>query len=273
MNAGARPVFCDVDPDTLCITAETVRPHLSERTRRDRGRPPVRERGAGAGAARARRAGARGRRPGRRRHARRRARRARSATPPPSASSRRRTCPAWATAGRSPRDSDEVAERARAAALPRLDTTSGPTPRWATTRGSTRSRRPCCGCCCPSSTAGTPRRREAAAAYERAGLGELVRLPRARPRAPSTSTTSTWCAPTTPDELAARAGERGRPGARLLPHADAPPAGRWQRFARRGAARHRRARGARTWRSRWAPSSTAEQVDAVVERLPRRVPA
>ncbi len=32
VNAGARPVFCDIDADTLCMTAETVRPHLSERT-------------------------------------------------------------------------------------------------------------------------------------------------------------------------------------------------------------------------------------------------
>jgi dTDP-4-amino-4,6-dideoxygalactose transaminase len=32
VNAGARPVFCDVDPDTFCITAETVRPHLTEAT-------------------------------------------------------------------------------------------------------------------------------------------------------------------------------------------------------------------------------------------------
>jgi dTDP-3-amino-3,4,6-trideoxy-alpha-D-glucose transaminase len=32
VNAGAVPVFCDVDPDTFCITAETVRPHLGERT-------------------------------------------------------------------------------------------------------------------------------------------------------------------------------------------------------------------------------------------------
>ena len=33
MNARAVPVFCDVDPDTWCVTAETVRPHLTERTR------------------------------------------------------------------------------------------------------------------------------------------------------------------------------------------------------------------------------------------------
>jgi dTDP-4-amino-4,6-dideoxygalactose transaminase len=32
-NAGAVPVFCDVDPDTWCITAETVAPHLTDRTR------------------------------------------------------------------------------------------------------------------------------------------------------------------------------------------------------------------------------------------------
>ena len=33
LNAGARPVFCDVDPDTLCITAATVEPVMSERVR------------------------------------------------------------------------------------------------------------------------------------------------------------------------------------------------------------------------------------------------
>jgi dTDP-4-amino-4,6-dideoxygalactose transaminase len=33
VNAGARPVFCDVDPETLCVTAETVRPHLTDSTR------------------------------------------------------------------------------------------------------------------------------------------------------------------------------------------------------------------------------------------------
>src|SRR6202167_2497383 len=30
---GARPVFCDVDPDTYCITAETVRAALTPRTK------------------------------------------------------------------------------------------------------------------------------------------------------------------------------------------------------------------------------------------------
>src|SRR6187551_2833447 len=30
---GARPVFCDVDPDTCCVTAETVRAALTPRTK------------------------------------------------------------------------------------------------------------------------------------------------------------------------------------------------------------------------------------------------
>jgi len=33
VNAGARPVFCDVDPDTYVITAATVEPVIGERTR------------------------------------------------------------------------------------------------------------------------------------------------------------------------------------------------------------------------------------------------
>jgi dTDP-4-amino-4,6-dideoxygalactose transaminase len=33
VNAGATPVFCDVDPATFCVTPETVRPALTPRTR------------------------------------------------------------------------------------------------------------------------------------------------------------------------------------------------------------------------------------------------
>src|SRR4051794_37088313 len=33
VNAGARPVFCDVDPETFCVTAETVRAALTPKTR------------------------------------------------------------------------------------------------------------------------------------------------------------------------------------------------------------------------------------------------
>ncbi|MEA2171600.1 MAG: hypothetical protein QOF76_4900, partial [Solirubrobacteraceae bacterium] len=32
VNAGARPVFCDIDPDTFCVTAETVRAALTPAT-------------------------------------------------------------------------------------------------------------------------------------------------------------------------------------------------------------------------------------------------
>ena len=33
VNAGARPVFADIDPETHCMTAATVEPVLTERTR------------------------------------------------------------------------------------------------------------------------------------------------------------------------------------------------------------------------------------------------
>jgi dTDP-3-amino-3,4,6-trideoxy-alpha-D-glucose transaminase len=33
VNAGGTPVFCDVDRDSYCVTAETVRPHLTPRTK------------------------------------------------------------------------------------------------------------------------------------------------------------------------------------------------------------------------------------------------
>ena len=33
VNAGARPVFCDIDPDTFCVTADTVRAALTPATR------------------------------------------------------------------------------------------------------------------------------------------------------------------------------------------------------------------------------------------------
>src|SRR6266487_2002828 len=33
VNAGARPVFCDIDPDTFCVTAETVERALTPATK------------------------------------------------------------------------------------------------------------------------------------------------------------------------------------------------------------------------------------------------
>jgi hypothetical protein len=70
---GARPVFCDVDPDTMMVTAETVKRALTPRTKAGRCRAPVRQRRPRGRDRGARGAGARGRRPGRRLHARRRA--------------------------------------------------------------------------------------------------------------------------------------------------------------------------------------------------------
>src|SRR5256885_10910153 len=34
INAGATPVFCDIDPDTYCVTAETVERAVTPRTKR-----------------------------------------------------------------------------------------------------------------------------------------------------------------------------------------------------------------------------------------------
>ena len=101
VNAGARPVFCDIDPATFCVTRDTVAAAVTPRTRAI---VPVHLFGnvapiddlQGAGAA-----GPRGRGAGRRGAARRSqggvARRRRHVL----ASSRRRTSGASATAGRS----------------------------------------------------------------------------------------------------------------------------------------------------------------------------
>ena len=58
---GARPVFCDIDPETFNVTRETVEAAMTPRHEGDRPGAPVRQPGAGARAARARRAGDRGR--------------------------------------------------------------------------------------------------------------------------------------------------------------------------------------------------------------------
>ena len=54
---GARPVFCDVDPDTYCATPDTVKAALTPRTKAVDRRRPVRQRRAGARDRGARRAG------------------------------------------------------------------------------------------------------------------------------------------------------------------------------------------------------------------------
>ena len=190
--AGATPVFCDIDLDSFCVTAETVKAALTPRTKaivpvhlfgnvapvpelRALGLPVLEDAAQAAGAeldGKAR--GSAGRRghvlvlpvqepalPGRRRRDRDRRRRASPSRPASCASTARRTRP--------------------------------PSPRWATTPGSTPSRRPCCASCCPSSTAGTSAaaRRRPPTSARASGRTCPCRGPR---RAPATSTTSTWCA-------------------------------------------------------------------------------
>ena len=61
---GARPVFCDVDPATFCVTPDTVRAALTPATKAVIAVRPVRQRRARRRDPGARRARARGRRPG-----------------------------------------------------------------------------------------------------------------------------------------------------------------------------------------------------------------
>jgi hypothetical protein len=185
-----RARFCDVDPDTFCVTAETVRAALTPRTKAViavhlfGNVAPVAEIAAlGVPVSRTRhRRPARWAPPGRP---------GASARSRPSPSSPRRT--SVLRRRRRRHDQRPRAGRARArAALPRLARQEHVhrgrlqlAPRRAAGRD-------------PARAAAPPRllvdgRRAAGAAYERAGLGELVRLPRARDGA-SPRGTSTWCA-------------------------------------------------------------------------------
>ena len=176
-QCGARPVFCDVDPDTRNVTVDTVRAALTPNTTRDHRRRPVRGPGADVPSdARARAAGARGCRPGGRRQLDGAAR-ARSATPPRSRSIRPRTSAPSATAARS--RPTTTSRRARAgAALPRLARQADASSTSATTRAWTRSRRRSCACCCAQLDdwcRRPPRRR--AAPTSTPGLGDHVTAP------------------------------------------------------------------------------------------------
>ena len=61
---GARPVFCDVDPDTFCVTARDGSRRADAEDQGGDRRAPVRQRRSGRRDRGARRSGARGRRPG-----------------------------------------------------------------------------------------------------------------------------------------------------------------------------------------------------------------
>ena len=114
VSAGARPVFCDVDPATRNVTPDTVRAALTPRTQGDRRRRPVRLPGAGPRAARAGAAACSRTPPRRWARASAGAARGRSATPRRSRSIPPRTSAASATAARSPPTTTRVAELARA---------------------------------------------------------------------------------------------------------------------------------------------------------------
>ena len=190
---GARPVFCDIDPDTFCVTRETRRGGADAAHEGDRAGAPVRQRRARARSCAS--SACRWSRTRRRRRAPRSAARgrARSATPRRSRSSRRRTCPASATAARSPRTTtSSPSGRASFASTGRR--TRPPSPRWAGTRASTSSRRRCCACCCPSSTGGSTGAARRRPPTRASASASTWRCPR-RPTAPGTPTTSTSSAP------------------------------------------------------------------------------
>ena len=189
---GARPVFCDVDPGTCNVTAETVRAALTPRTKaviavhlfgnvapiaeiEALGVPVVEDAAQAAGSL-----AADGRRP------------ARSARSRPSRSSRRRTSARSATAAPSRPTTRRWRARAHAA-LPRL-----------ARQGHVRARRPQLAArraaggdparrSCRTSTHGATAAAPAPRHYERAGLGELVELP-APPPAAIRRGTCTSCA-------------------------------------------------------------------------------
>ncbi len=177
VNAGARPVFCDVDPDTACVTADTVRPHLTARTRaivpvhlfgnvapmaelRDLGVPVLEDAAQAAGATLdGVRAGALGH--------------AATFSFFPS-----KNLPCLGDGGAITTNSDEVAERARTLRFhgsrdKRTHSDVGYNSRLDSIQAAVLR------LLLPELDGWNARRREAAAAYERAGLGDLLRPLRA----------------------------------------------------------------------------------------------
>ena len=187
---GARPVFCDVDPETFCVTPETVKAALTpEHEGRHRG-PPVRQRRAGRRDRGARRPGPRGRGAGRRHDDRGR--------PPRRARHRRHVQllpvqePRLLRRRRRDHDERRRGRRPRAhAALPRLVRTRSPTSTSVTTRGSTRSRPRSCASCCRISTTG-PTAAAAPARTTRRPASASSSTCRCRRTARAPRGTSTW---------------------------------------------------------------------------------
>ncbi|MEJ7716192.1 MAG: aminotransferase class I/II-fold pyridoxal phosphate-dependent enzyme [Thermoleophilaceae bacterium] len=252
-SAGAVPVFCDVDPHTFCVTAETVKAAITPRTRaiiavhlygnvapmaelRELGLPVLEDAAQAAGARlEGAMAGALGD--------------AATFSFFPS-----KNLPCLGDGGAVVTDDDERGPAGPAAALPRLrrqadlprgglQLAPGRDPGGGAARAARRARR-----------------LERGAPGRRGGL-RAPRAGRARgaagggSRAPSTSTTCSWCAMPRADELAARPERGGRRRARLLPGARAPSAGDdglLRRVAR--TCRAPRRPPVRGWPCPWAPA-------------------
>ena len=209
--AGATPVFCDIDPDTFCVTAETVKAVLTPRTKAI---VPVHLFGnvaPGAGAARARAAGGRGRGAGRRRELDG----VKAGALGDAATFSffpAKNLPCLGDGGAIVTDDDRVAE------LARLLRFHGSTDKKTFTEVGYNSRldemqAAVLRVLLPELDGWNERRRAAAAAYERLGLGEHARLP----------ATIDGARARLPPVRGARGAAADR--ARLLPRAGAPPAG------------------------------------------------
>jgi dTDP-3-amino-3,4,6-trideoxy-alpha-D-glucose transaminase len=176
LAAGAKPVFCDIDPDTFCVTAETVRAALTPRTKaivpvhlfgnvapvaelRELGPPVVEDAAQAAGAQlNGTRAGALG-------------------DVATFSFYPAKNLPCLGDGGAITTDDDEVAERARLLRFhgskdKRTFTDVGYNSRLDEMQAAVLR------ALLPELDGWNDRRRAAAGAYERLGLGEYVRLPR-----------------------------------------------------------------------------------------------